>query len=120
MSTLTITRVVSPVTVTRVSDGTVVSRTVQDVAVSRQVTGLQGPPGPVGETGPSGAAAASYRHIQSGVSASWVIVHNLGAYPNVTVVDSGGTVVEGDIAYDSDSQVTLTFSSAFSGTAYLS
>jgi len=61
----------------------------------------------------------NYTHTQIASSATWVIVHNLNKYPSVSVVDSGGTVVVGGIVYDSINQVTLTFSAAFSGKAYL-
>jgi len=62
----------------------------------------------------------SYEHIQGSVSNSWVINHNLGFQPNVTVVDSAGTIYEGEIAYTNTNSLTVTFSSAFSGIAYLS
>ena len=62
----------------------------------------------------------SYVHTQLLASDTWVVVHNLNFYPNVTVVDSGGSMYEGEIAYNSANQLTLTFSAAFSGTAYLS
>ena len=67
---------------------------------------------------------ATYTHNQNSVSDTWVIVHNLGKFPSVTVVDSGGTVVTGNVVYDSNNQITLTFFAngnlvAFSGKAYL-
>lgn len=65
-------------------------------------------------------ARVSYEHIQGSVSNSWTINHNLGFKPNVTVVDSAGTIYEGEIAYTNTNSLTVTFSSAFSGTAYLS
>ena len=49
----------------------------------------------------------------------WEITHNLDKYPSVTVVDSAGSVVIGDITYTSKSSLTVTFSAAFSGKAYL-
>lgn len=58
---------------------------------------------------------------QAVASASWVIVHNLGFNPGgISVVDTAGNVVEGDVHYDSVNQITLTFSAPFSGHAYLS
>jgi hypothetical protein len=65
-------------------------------------------------------ARVSYEHTQGAVSNSWVINHNLGFKPNVTVVDSAGTIYEGEIAYTNTNSLTVTFSSAFSGIAYLS
>ena len=62
----------------------------------------------------------AYAHTQGVSSSTWTINHNLDFYPNVTVVDSAGTIVEGEIAYTSRNQVVLTFSAAFSGKAYLS
>lgn len=65
-------------------------------------------------------ASLSYTHIQGVASSTWVVVHNLGWYPNVTVQDSAGSTVEGDITYNSKVKLTITFSGAFSGRAYLS
>lgn len=64
-------------------------------------------------------ADLNYIHTQTVPSATWVVVHNLGKYPSVSVVDSAGSNVEGYVTYDSDDQVTLTFIGAFSGVAYL-
>jgi len=49
----------------------------------------------------------------------WTITHNLGLFPSVTVVDSGNSVVVGDIDYKNSNVITLTFNSAFSGCAFL-
>ncbi len=49
----------------------------------------------------------------------WEITHNLNKYPAVTVVDSGGTVVIGEIVYIDKNNIRITFTSAFSGKAYL-
>jgi hypothetical protein len=49
-----------------------------------------------------------------------VINHNLGFKPNVTVVDSAGTIYEGEITYTNPNSLTVSFSAAFSGKAYLS
>ena len=62
----------------------------------------------------------AYHHTQSTASATWTITHNLGWYPNVTVQDSSGSVVEGEIAYNNSNTLTVTFTGAFSGDAYLS
>jgi hypothetical protein len=52
-------------------------------------------------------------------SETWVVVHNMNCFPIVVVVGNSGTVTEGDISYDSANQITLTFSAALTGTAYL-
>lgn len=48
----------------------------------------------------------------------WEITHNLDKYPAVTVVDSGGSVVIGEVVYIDKNNVRITFTSAFSGKAY--
>lgn len=67
------------------------------------------------------AAARTRRHVyaQASPSTTWVINHNLGGKPSVTVVDSADTVVIGDVRYNSNSLVTIEFTAAFSGYAYL-
>jgi hypothetical protein len=61
---------------------------------------------------------ANYIHIQSSASNTWVINHNLGKYGSVTVVDDNSDVVIGEIRYNTVNQVTLTFTSAFTGRAF--
>jgi hypothetical protein len=62
----------------------------------------------------------AYTHLQGSSSSTWIINHNLNFYPNVTVQDSAGTIYEGEISYTNLDSLTVTFSSAFSGKAYLS
>jgi hypothetical protein len=61
-----------------------------------------------------------YVHIQEVASATWTIAHGLGFTPNITVVDTAGTVVEGSYNYTNSNTVILSFIGAFSGRAYLS
>lgn len=61
----------------------------------------------------------NYTHIQSTSTAVWTITHNLGKRPSISVVDSAGTNVVGAVNYTSNNELTITFSSAFKGTAYL-
>lgn len=81
---------------------------------------------PRGEQGPQGIPGEvqfsdlSYVHIQNVASDSWTIVHGLEFIPNITVVDSAGSVVEGDYSYPNENTVITTFSGAFTGKAYLS
>ena len=65
-----------------------------------------------------------YVHNQIASSATWVIVHNLDKFPSVSVVDTAGTLVIGEVVYDSANQCTINFFSKgspvpFSGKAYL-
>lgn len=48
----------------------------------------------------------------------WVVNHNLGKFPSVTVVDSDGQRVIGGEQHISVNQVVLSFSAGFSGKAY--
>jgi hypothetical protein len=48
-----------------------------------------------------------------------VIIHTLGGYPSVSIVDSAKTAVFGEVQYDSTTQVTVSFTVPFSGYAYL-
>jgi hypothetical protein len=52
--------------------------------------------------------------------AVWDITHNLGYYPSVRVVNSVGTEFIGDVVYNSNNRLTITFSSPVFGTVYLS
>ena len=76
--------------------------------------------GPQGIPGTDGVDGGSYYHTQVGVSDTWVIVHNLGYRPNVATFNSADSQVEGEVVHDSTIQMTVTFSSAFSGYAVLS
>ncbi len=94
------------------------------------VPGAEGPPGIQGEPGvqgdqgnqgpPGSIINASYIHTQNAVSADWEIEHNLGFQPAITVYDSGGTQVEGDVERIDNNNIHIHFSSAFSGQAFLS
>jgi hypothetical protein len=75
--------------------------------------------GPAGPPGPPGPGSATYIFTQLSPSAVWVITHNLGQYPSVTVVDTGESVLIPSVHYDSNNVLTVTFGSATSGKAYL-
>ena len=64
--------------------------------------------------------SGNYTHTQSVSSATWTITHNLGFSPAVSVVDSGGNHVIGDVNYVSVNALTISFSAPFGGSAYLS
>lgn len=66
------------------------------------------------------SGSGSYEHVQDTPASMWDIIHNLGFHPNVTVVDSAGSEVEGDVKYPSSNEVQIEFASAFSGQAFLS
>ena len=106
-----------------------VSRFKNDVYVDKKLHDASGSAGATGKTLTTDGSTlswtdATYTHNQSAASATWTITHNLNKFPSVTVIDSGDSVVQGEILYNSANQLTLTFyagggTSAFSGKAYL-
>lgn len=60
----------------------------------------------------------SHTHVQGTPSATWNVTHNLGKNPTVAVVDSLENEVIGDIQYVDSNNLTITFTSTFSGKAY--
>ncbi|MGA9769318.1 MAG: hypothetical protein WBV94_09775 [Blastocatellia bacterium] len=90
------------------------STTVQ-VVESEQILvteiGIQGPAGPPG-------IDLFYQHDQLVASDTWTINHQLGKHPAITVVDSGGNVVVGDITYNDINTAIVYFSVPFGGNAY--
>ena len=50
---------------------------------------------------------------------TWSITHNLDKFCSVTVVSDSNQVMIGDVNYLSKNSLTITFSAAFSGKAYL-
>jgi hypothetical protein len=72
--------------------------------------------------GPQGISASTqifYVHTQAVASAVWTINHNLNGEPTAVVLDSAGTQCEGTFSYPSKNQMVITFTSAFTGTAYV-
>jgi hypothetical protein len=49
----------------------------------------------------------------------WNITHNLGKFPSVSVVNSNNLLINGEITYIDDNNLTCNFSAAFAGKAYL-
>lgn len=60
-----------------------------------------------------------YVYKQLTPASVWTIYHSLNKYPSVTVVDSAGSIVIGEINYVSITEINITFAGAFSGIAYL-
>jgi hypothetical protein len=93
-----------------------------NASVSIVNAGPIGPEGAQGIQGPqgrSGTGTETYIHNQMTPASEWIIVHSMGSYPSVTIVDSAGTVVVGDVVYTSSEELRVLFNSAFSGQAYL-
>lgn len=56
---------------------------------------------------------------QSIPSTTWLVSHDLNKFCSVTVVSDSNNVMIGNVTYNSLNQLTITFSAAFSGKAYL-
>jgi hypothetical protein len=98
------------------TDNIIVTQNVQSVIVTNQQPNVT--IAAVGPQGPSGLSIF-YTHTQATSSATWTINHNLNGYPTAVVFDSANTQVEGTFSYTSANQMLITFTSAFSGTAYI-
>ena len=86
----------------------IINKTTMPVSISTVIPVVQG-----------GSAFSTYTHNQIPALAEWDVVHNLSCYPSVSIVDTGGNVVHGDIKYISENELIITFSNAFSGKAYI-
>jgi len=63
--------------------------------------------------------SSTFIHDQIASSNTWVISHGLGKYPSVSIVDTGNTVIIGDVVYLSTNELQVSFTAIFSGKAYL-
>lgn len=98
----------------------VVDQQVRVMAVENPTIVVLGESGPQGPGGGVQFSDLSYVHVQNVSSSTWTIVHGLQFIPNITVVDSAGSVVEGDYSYPDENTVIATFVGGFTGKAYLS
>lgn len=87
---------------------------------STGATGAKGDTGSQGPIGPAGPSGTNYTFEQQSDSASWVVDHNLGYRPAVTVQDYGKITIEGELNYIDANRLNITFSESISGYAYLS
>lgn len=67
----------------------------------------------------SGSGDLNYDHNQVASTTVWTIAHNLGKIPSVKVIDSGSNEVIGDVSNTDVNNLTITFTAAISGHAYL-
>ncbi len=63
--------------------------------------------------------ATSFDYTQSTPSTTWDIVHNLNSFPSVTIIDSAGHHMHGDVRYISRNELICSFTAPFAGTAHL-
>lgn len=89
-------------------------------SIETKIAVISGPRGPKGDTGDlnvSGTAAFTW--IQNDAQTTWLIPHNLGRYPSVTVMDNAKRVIYGDVSYVDINLVQIDFAYPMSGTAYI-
>lgn len=72
-----------------------------------------------GIQGPAGADGlmSSHLHTQSVAAAEWIVNHNFGYKPDVSIYDNGGNEVEAQVLHMSDNQVRIYFAAANAGFA---
>ena len=70
----------------------------------------------VGQQGANGTAVA-FIFTQSVAASTWIINHNLGFKPTVSLYTQGNHEMEGDILHTSDNQVMVYFAAAIAGFA---
>jgi hypothetical protein len=73
-------------------------------------------PGLRGKRGDDGVAVA-YIHQQATPSAEWIINHNLGVKPHITLLSVGGAEIEGSIIHISVNQARALFAVTVTGSA---
>ena len=61
----------------------------------------------------------TFEFTQGQPATTWTIQHNLNKFPSVSVVNNNNVVINGEITYIDNNNLTCTFSAGFSGKAYL-
>jgi hypothetical protein len=67
----------------------------------------------------SSAGAPTFVFTQGVPATTWNIQHNLGKFPSVSVVNNNDLLMNGEITYIDNNNITCNFSAAFAGKAYL-
>ena len=61
----------------------------------------------------------TFTFTQGSPATVWNVQHNLGKFPSVSVINNNGIIVNGQVEYIDNNNLTITFSAAFPGKAYL-
>ena len=67
----------------------------------------------------SGGANVHTTWTPPGAQATWLIPHNLGFKPQISILDPFGSVVQGDVQHLDLNTVSISFTAPFYGTAEL-
>lgn len=62
---------------------------------------------------------STFRWVQAAPSTTWFIAHGLSSFPAVSVISPANEQLFGDVAYVDDNNLTITFGSPVTGTAFL-
>ncbi len=114
--------VAEPAAVVEIHDGQRALTVIDEppVQVVQVVTaGPIGPRGPEGPEGPMGPFAPVFDQHFADPALIWVINHNLGVVPVVTLYDENHEEITGDIQAPDRNTIIVTFEVPFSGTARL-
>lgn len=97
-----------------------------ELAIVDNVTGVLSVNGKTGnviidypDINPDPVNHVKYVHNQNTPSNQWNITHNLGFFPNVTVLDNENRIIEADTQYLNTNSVKIVMNVALSGVAYL-
>lgn len=97
-----------------------------ELAVVDNVTGVLSVNGKTGnviidypDINPDPVNHVKYVHTQNTPSNQWNITHNLGFFPNVTILDNENRIIEADTQYLNINSVKIVMNVALSGVAYL-
>lgn len=67
----------------------------------------------------SGVGDKNYVHPQPVASATWTVQHDLNKFPSVTSVNINNIEMYGEVVFDDLNNLTINFSAAFSGQAFI-
>jgi hypothetical protein len=67
----------------------------------------------------SGVGDKNYVHPQDQASAIWTVQHNLNKFPSVTSVNTNNIEMYGEVVFNDLNSLTINFSAAFSGRAFI-
>ena len=66
-----------------------------------------------------GLGDKNYVHIQDQASATWTVQHDLNKFPSVTSVNINNIEMYGEVVFNDLNNLTINFSAAFSGKAFI-
>lgn len=101
--------------------GTIITTVVSKQPMITFLSAGQGPAGPKGDTVlVVGDGTPAYIHTQTNQQIQWLVNHNLGYKPAVSVFSVGGVQVMCEVIHQSNNQTTIYFDLPYAGTATFS